>query len=261
MPYKVYWVTGASSGIGRAFALEVASKGAHVILSARRKEALEEVKAAAPDPHKMHVLPLDLSDADSLEAAVDRAEALAGPIDCLVHCGGISQRSLAAETSMEVTRAMIEVNYFGTVELTRLILPRFLERKRGHFAVVSSLMGVFSSPYRSSYCGAKHALHGYFNALRAETAQQGLRVTMICPGFVRTDISKNALIGDGSRQNSMDEKTGAGMSAERCAQIMRRGIEKEKAELHIGGKEVAGIYLSRWLPFLFRRIIQKAKVR
>lgn len=261
MKKGAYWVTGASSGIGREVALQLAHRGEHVVISSRREAELEKVKSACPHPERVLIQAIDLAAPGNLTVVVDEVEQRLGShVGWMIHIGGISQRSLAIETSETVDRRMMEVNYFGTVALTRAILPRFIERKSGHFIVITSLMGVFSSPLRSSYCAAKHALHGYFNALRAEVTHDGISVTMVCPGFIRTDISKNALVGDGSVQGTMDEATGQGMSAEECAKRIIRSIDRKKPEVYIGGKEILGVYLKRFFPGLLRRIIVKTKV-
>jgi short-subunit dehydrogenase len=257
---KTVWVTGASSGIGKATAMEFARQGAIVILSSRRADALESAKAEFPDPTRVHVLPLDLANSEDMSAAVEKALQLVTHIDIVVHSGGISQRSRAIDTSMDVNRKVMEVDYFGTVALTLAVLPHFQKRKAGHFVVITSLMGVFSSPLRSGYCGAKHALHGYFEALRAEHFQDNIHITMVCPGFIHTDISKNALVGDGQAQGTMDEKTGQGLSPEECARRMVQAVHRNKAEVYIGGKEILGIYIKRFFPALLRRMMRKAKV-
>lgn len=259
---KVVWVTGASSGIGKASALEFAQQGARVILSSRRMEALEQVVTEAspllqPD---LRVLPLDLADSDSLPSKVVEALKLFGRLDAVVHCGGISQRSLAKDTALEVDRRVMEIDYFGTVALTKAVLPHFLERRAGQFVVVTSLMGLFSSPLRSGYCGAKHALHGFFESLRAEVYDAGIGITMVCPGFIRTDISLNAVVGDGSQQGTMDEKTGQGLSPEACAVQLVNATRKRKAQVLIGRSELLGAYLKRFFPSLLRRIVRKAAV-
>lgn len=255
------WITGASSGIGKALTLALSEQGHSLLISSRREEALKEVRNECRFPEKIGILPLDLGNAEDLEGKVDLAIGIAGgKIDSMVHCGGISQRALAIDTTLEVDRKLMEVNYFGTIALTKALLPHFIENGSGQFVVVTSLMGVFSSPMRSGYCGSKHALHGFFNALRAEHADDGISVTIVCPGFVRTDISRNALVGDGSQQQSMDEKTGSGISAEECAKGIIRAMRKKKPEVYIGKKEILGIYLSRYAPGIFRRIIRKAKV-
>ena len=140
------------------------------------------------------------------------------------------------------------------------LLPGMVQRQKGHFVVVTSLMGLFSSPLRSGYCGAKHALHGFFEALRAEHHDDGLNITMVCPGFIRTNISLNAVVGDGSKQGSMDAKTGAGMTAKQCAERMVRAVERRKAEVLIGRHEIIAAYLKRWTPGLLRRVVRSAAV-
>jgi len=259
---KVVWITGASSGIGKASALEFARQGARVILSSRRKEALEAVASEAPTEWQgdLRILPLDLMDAEAMPRKTAEALAAFGRLDAVVHCGGISQRSLAKDTALEVDRRVMEIDYFGTVALTKAVLPTFLAQKSGQFVVVTSLMGLFSSPLRSGYCGAKHALHGFFESLRAEVHQAGIGITMVCPGFIRTDISLNAVVGDGSKQGTMDEKTGKGLTPEACATQLVKAAHKGKAQVLIGRSELLGAYLKRFFPGLLRRIVRKAAV-
>jgi dehydrogenase/reductase SDR family protein 7B len=256
-----YWVTGASSGIGKAVAHELFQNGARVILSARRQETLEElVNEWGANPDQILVLPLDLSQSDTLAERARAALSWAPRLDGIVHCGGISQRSLAKETSLEVDRQLMEVDYFGTVGLTKALLPHFLAQGSAKIAVVTSLMGLFSSPLRSGYCAAKHALHGFFEALRAEHHNDGLRITLVCPGFIHTEISMNARVGDGSLQGTMDEKTGKGLSPEECASQILRAMRHEKPLVMIGRGELLGAYLARWAPNLLRKWMRKVRV-
>jgi short-subunit dehydrogenase len=259
---KCVWITGASSGIGLAAARAWSKEGAHVILSSRREGELQTIVETFPKEaqQRSKVLPLDLSESESMPDHVAEAISWIGHVDVMVHCGGISQRSMAIETDLSVDRRVMEIDYFGTVALTKALLPHFVERKQGHFAVVTSLMGLFSSPLRSGYCGAKHALHGFFEALRAEHHDDGIGITMVCPGFIRTSISLNAVVGDGSNQGTMDAKTGQGMSPEQCAEKMIRAVEKGKAQILIGRFEIIGAYLNRFAPSLMRRIVRKAAV-
>jgi short-subunit dehydrogenase len=261
---KIVWITGASSGIGEALAYELAKKGAYLILSARRKEELERVKGnciAASQPN-IRILPLDLAKANTLQLSTEAAIQLFGHIDILINNGGISQRSLAKETKLEVDREVMEIDYFGTIALTKYLLPHFLKRKSGHYVITSSVMGKFGTPYRSGYAAAKHALHGFFDSLRAEVWRENIFVTLICPGWIRTNVTLNALTGDGSKLNQMDKTTDQGLSPEQCAKKIIRAIEKRKEEVYIGGaKEVGAVYLKRFLPALFSKIIKKAKVR
>ena len=199
------WITGASSGIGEALARVLDRRGARLVLSARRSERLEAVKASLTRPQEHRVLPLDVTATD--RAAEHVAEALTGgPVDVLVHGAGISQRSRAAETELAVDRRLMEVNFFGAVALTKAVLPSMLDRGAGHFVVVSSLVGKISTPLRSGYSASKHALHGFFDAVRAELYERGIRVTLACPGFIRTEITLHALTGDGIRPRRKDEE-------------------------------------------------------
>lgn len=263
---KTVWITGASSGIGRACAEVYAAKGDRVILSSRRVDALEKVADDLSHrfPHvsksSFVIAPLDLAQPDSLHGIVKKVLSEVMTVDIVIHCGGISQRSLAIDTSLEVDRHVMEIDYFGTIALTKALLPHFVKRQAGQFAVVTSLMGVFSSPLRSGYCGAKHALHGFFEALRAEHYKDGIGITMVCPGFIATDISLNALVGNGSKQGTMDKKTGAGMSPLDCAKRLVKGLEKRRSEILIGRSELIAVYLKRFFPGLLRRIMRKAAV-
>jgi len=257
---KVCWVTGASSGIGEALCIGLNKKGAKVIISARRKDELERVKQACPSPEQIYVLPLDLGAIDTFPAKVEEAVNAFGSVYALFNNGGISQRSLAWETPLDVDRKLMEINFFGTVALSKALLPHFMAQQKGHYLVVSSLVGKFGSPLRSSYAASKHALHGFFDSLRAEHHLDNIKVTIVCPGFIKTQVSVNALNAKGEKQNIMDNAQANGMSAEECARQIIRAVEKEKEEVNIGGKETMGIYVKRFIPSLFSRIIRKAKV-
>jgi short-subunit dehydrogenase len=263
---KVVWITGASSGIGEALAYELAKKGARLILSARRKDELERVKgncerSAQPN---VRILPMDLSLSNTLQLTTEAAVQLFGHIDILVNNGGISQRSFAKETRLEVDRRLMEVNYFGAVAITKFLLPHFIKRKSGHIVTVSSVTGVFGTPYRSGYAASKHALHGFFDSLRAELwkdVKDAITVTMICPGFIHTPITLTAVTGDGSPLGKMDEAQYKGKPADWCARKMVKAIERKKEEVYIGGIETLGVRFKRLFPRLFSRYIRSAKVR
>ncbi|HEY3406414.1 MAG TPA: SDR family oxidoreductase [Ohtaekwangia sp.] len=263
---KVIWITGASSGIGEALAYELARKGARLILSARRKEELERVKGncvAASQPN-IRTLPLDLTKTETLKLSTEAAIQIFGHVDILVNNGGISQRSFAKDTLLDVDRKLMEVNFFGAVALTKNILPHFLKRKSGHYVTVSSVTGIFGTPYRSGYAASKHALHGFFDSLRAELWKDvgdAISVTMICPGFIRTPITLSAVTGDGSPLGKMDEAQYKGKPAEWCAEKIARAIEKKKEEVYIGGIETLGVRFKRLFPKWFSKYIRKASVR
>lgn len=258
---KVVWITGASSGIGKALAIELAKQGAKLILSARNKEKLEVVKQLCEHNETIKILPLDLEDYNKLFDKVNEAINWFGRIDILVNNGGISQRSLANETSIDVDKRIIDINYLGTVALTKALLPHFIENKAGQFVVTTSIVGKIGTPLRSSYAASKHALHGFFDSLRAENHKYNIAVTIICPGFVTTNVSINALTGDGSPQNKMDVATQNGIEPNRFAILMAKAIYKKKEEVYIAGaKEKLGVYVKRFFPKLLSKMIRKLSV-
>lgn len=257
---KVVWVTGASSGIGEAVARELGRHGARLVLSARRTEKLEALRQEIGEAERHAVVPLDLADGASIPAAVETALAHTGRIDVMIHNAGISQRALAVDTDLEVDRRLLEVNFFGTVGLTKALLPSMLEAGGGRFVVVTSLVGKIGTPLRSGYAASKHALHGFFDSLRAELWEQGIRVSLVCPGFIKTELPLVALTGDGSPQGKMDQAQLAGYPADRCAKKIVRAIERGRDEVMIGGKEKYAVYLKRFLPGLFNRLIRRVRV-
>lgn len=258
---KVVWVTGASSGIGEAIAKEFAAKGAKLVLSARKVEELERVKQELNlGDDKVLVLPLDLIEHDKMEEKAQAVISKFGRIDYLINNGGVSQRSLAIDTKLEVDKKLIDINLLGTIAITKAVLPYMVKQKSGHIGVITSLTGKFGTPMRSAYAASKHGLHGFFDSLRAEHFKDNIQVTLICPGFIRTKVSINALTGDGSSQGTMDNATGKGISAEECARRIVKGISKEKEEILVGNKEVYAVLVKRFFPKLFSRLIKKAKV-
>ena len=220
---QVVWITGASSGIGEALARVLLQQGAWVVLSGRRAEALQAVAAEAPT--RSLVLPFEATDYAALHGVVEQAWQWLGRIDCLINNAGISQRSLALDTQFEVYRQLMEVDYLAPVALTQALLPRMVDRGSGQLAVVSSVAGKVGAPLRTGYCGAKHAVIGYFEALRAEVEQaHGIGVSVILPGSVRTGVATNALGGDGQRRGRSDVNIDNGMPAEEAAQRIIAGL-------------------------------------
>lgn len=256
----IVWITGASSGIGEALAHEMASRGARLVLSARREAELERVRSEIERSDEHLVLPLDLTEEETHAGAVARVLDRFGRVDVMVHNGGISQRSLVKETSFDVDRRILEVDYLGTVSLTKALLPSMIERGAGRFVVVSSLVGYVATPYRSAYSAAKHALHGFFEALRAELYDDGIRVTMICPGYIRTRVSHNALTADGTPQGTMDRVQAEGMDPTKCARRIVRAVARGKPEAYIGGWEKYSVYIRRWCPPLYRWLVRRISV-
>ena len=257
---SVVWLTGASSGIGEQLAYQLAEKGAKLIISSRRKDELERVKANCKS-ETVEILTIDLEDSFSLVQRVKEAVTFFGDIDILINNGGVSQRDTILNTTLDVDRKLMEVNYFGSITLSKELLPRMAERKKGHHVIVTSTVGIINTPFRSGYGASKHALHGFYDVLRAEHHDDNIKVTIILPGYIKTNISYNALVGDGSRQDKMDPGQAKGMSPEECARLTIKAIEKNKNAAYIGGlKEKMGIYLKRFWPGAAAKAIRKLKV-
>ncbi len=256
---KVIWITGASSGIGAALAQAFAAEGAKLVLSARRREELEQVAARCTGAAELFVLPLDLAKADTFEALTQQVLERFRAVDVMVHNGGISQRSWVKDTSMEVHRRLMEVNFFGTVALTRALLPSMLEAKRGQFVVISSVMGKIGTPLRSSYAASKHALHGFFDCLRAEVADSHLDVTIICPGYIQTEVSKNALTADGTPTNKTGVDIANGFPADATARQILDAVAARKSEAYVGGlgKDRLALTLKRFVPGVLENLVRK----
>lgn len=252
---KTIIITGATSGIGEAIALQLAPQNTELVIAGRNEAKLKELNERVVSAgSKCHSLKFDLSSRQSVEAAISYIRRNFDHVDVLINNGGISQRALAEETKEEVVREIMETNFFGTVAFTLGVLP-LMTQKGGRIAVTSSLMGKFATKYRSSYAASKHALHGYFEALRFEVMEKGIDITMVCPGYIKTNISVNALDKEGTKYGYMDKGQAKGMSAEKCARKYLHSIAKRKKEKYIGGGELLGIYLKRYLPWLFYRII------
>lgn len=257
---KVVWITGASSGIGEALVQAFAARGANLVLSARRTEELERVKNTTTlnDSNSL-ILPLDLENSSNAKALAEQVISKFGRIDILINNGGISQRAFTKDTSLETDRKIMEINFFGTVALTKSVLPYMLKQKSGHIVAMSSIAGKFGFYLRSAYSASKHALHGFFESLRMEIHNDNVKVLIVCPGKIKTNISVNAVTGQGSKHNKMDESTEQGMSAEECAKLIIRAIENNKEELFVGGKELNAVWMKRLFPGWFSKIIRKQK--
>ncbi len=256
---KVVWITGASSGIGEALARQLDKEGAKLILSARNKEKLEQLKSELKNDQEHFVLVLDLENSAVFNALAEEVKAKYGRIDCLINNGGISQRSEAHATALEVDRRLMEVNYFGNIALTKAVLPHMMEQKSGHIVVISSIAGKFGFFLRSAYSATKHALHGFYESLMLEQEKNGIQVTLACPGKINTDISVNALTEAGEKHGEMDHNQATGMSAEQCALELLLAVKRNKREVLIGNKEIKAVTLKRLFPKLFWKVIRKQK--
>jgi len=253
---KKVLITGASSGIGRALTIALSSFNTNLVLASRNTKALRVVAAECHTNAHLIIAKLDLS---SREQHFKFARKF-NDFDLVFHNAGISQRSLVAETVFDVDYKLIEVNYLGTVHLIKLLLPSMLKKGSGYFIVITSLTGLIPTPYRSSYAASKHALHGFFDSMRAELESQGIHITLIAPGFVQTNVSVNALISDGRILGKMDDAQANGITADYCAHQILRATSKKK-RLQLIGRKSYSVWVRRFFPSLFARLIKKAKVR
>ena len=258
---KIVWITGASSGIGAELAKIYSHRGIKLILSSRNVSALERVKSECYYPENIKILPIDLNDFYVAPYLVKKAYNIFGRIDILINNAGVSQRSLIVDTQFDVLKKLIEINYLGTVALSRALLPFFLKQGFGHYVVVSSVMGKYGSPFRSGYSAAKHALHGFFDVMRMEHQKDNINVTIICPGFVRTPIAMNSLKGDGSVLGVDDLATRKGLKVEDFARKMVRSVDQKKWEVQFGKKELLGVYLKRLSNKLLHNAVIRSNVR
>ncbi|GAB4201845.1 MAG: SDR family NAD(P)-dependent oxidoreductase [Bacteroidia bacterium] len=255
---KVIWITGASSGIGEAlFKHLLRHTSASLVISARNAEKLNEIANSSKDTSRVYVLPFDLGENFDAEKLVNDVISKFGRIDILVNNGGVSQRAMVLETSEETERKLFEVNYFSYVKLSKAVLPYMIRQKYGHIVVMSSIAGKFGFYLRSTYSAAKHALHGYFESLRLEYENQGVLVTIVCPGKVKTNVSVNALTGEGKKHNQLDESHQNAMSADKAAEIILKRIAQKREEVYVGGKEIVMVYLKKYLTFVFNWLIRK----
>jgi dehydrogenase/reductase SDR family member 7B len=255
---KIIWITGASSGIGEELAYQFAAEGAKLILSARRKEELEKVKTRCTNSAEHMMLPFDLMDASTnAEQLASKIISHFGRIDILVNNGGVSQRATAQDTSMDLNRKIMEINFFSSVALTKAVLPLMRKQRAGHIVVMSSIAGKFGFYLRSAYSAAKHALHGYFESVRLENEKDGIKVSIICPGKIRTNVSVNALTSSGETHKQMDPSQEQGMPVEECVRQIVNAVSVGKEEVLIGGKELLAVKLKRLFPALFAKIIRK----
>ncbi|MGM0496935.1 MAG: SDR family oxidoreductase [Bacteroidota bacterium] len=257
---KRIWITGASSGIGEALAYEFSKMNTQLILSGRNQKKLEEVKnSCLQNGSAILTVPFDLSDMNSINNSVEIVLEKFGSVDLLINNGGISQRALVQNTTLDVDQKIMDVNYFGNIALTKALLPSMLKQGHGYIAVTTSIVGKFGFPMRSAYSASKHALYGFYETLRTELADQKIKVTMICPGRIQTNISFHALNEKGEEHGELDDGQKNGMPSNKAAKKIVKALQKEKREVVVGGKELLMLPLKRFAPYLFYYIIHKIK--
>ena len=255
---KRVWITGASSGIGEQLGKQLASLGARVIISSHEPDELERVKKeAGSNKHEIQIISFDLSSENDVLHAADKAIALFDGIDFLFNNGGVSTRTTAIETSPELDRKVMEINYFAGLLLTKKLLPGMVKQGFGHIIATSSISGKFGFPLRSAYAASKHALHGFYESVWTELHREGIRTTVVCPGRVKTKISLHALDKDGKPYGKMSAGQAGGISPESCAKQILRAVRKNKREVLIGGKELIMPRLKQYFPRIFYKILTK----
>lgn len=258
---QVVWITGASSGIGEATAYRFAQEGARLIVTALEADLLEQVvtrckSLGAPDAV---ALPFDLSQLDGLPALVEQAWQAFGRIDIFYNNAGISQRGTTVETDMKVIHKVMDIDFYAPVILTKAVLPRMIAQGGGQLAVTTSIAGCFGFPMRCAYSSAKHALYGFFETVQAENYKDNIRVTIVCPGRVRTNISLHALEKDGRQHGKMDAGQAGGITPERAARKIVNAIYRRRREVLVGSKELVMAYIKRFFPGLCATLARKIK--
>lgn len=254
---RLVWITGASSGIGRAMAEEFASRGARLVLSARRENLLQEVLEGLDGRDDHLIAPLDVTDYSATREVAERIRHAAGTPDILVVNAGIGQRSKVLATDPDVERRIMDVNFFGATNVVHAVLPHMVERDSGRIVVMSSIAGKVAPPGHATYAASKHALHGYFEALRAELHDTNVGITIVCPGWIKTDISVHSLKADGEEYGRMDPIHSNAMPVETLAKKAVNAVERERAEVSIGGLEARAPLVKRLSPWLVRKFLPR----
>jgi len=257
---RLVLITGASSGIGRAITLQLAREGAKLVIADKASDGLIAVRGECLKFTSFcETISFDLLNPTEVTNAANEILSKYGPVYLLINNGGISMRSLAIETPIEIDRKIMEIDFFSYVILTKALLPSMIEQNEGFIGVTSSLSGKFGFPLRSSYAAAKHAIQGYYETLRIELKDAGISVTIAYPGSINTSISVNAIEKDGKPHGIMDPAQKNGMSAEDCAKRYIKAIKKGRPEVLIGGKEFIMFHLKRFFPRLFFKLVGKIK--
>jgi short-subunit dehydrogenase len=257
---KVVWITGASSGIGESLVYEFIKLGANVIASSNDLTELERVKKICADKeHAIQCVPFDLADTSGITKIVEEQVNIFGRIDFVLNIGGISQRARIDETPLWLDRKIFEINYFGTIAFTKAILPYMIRQQSGHILATSSISGRFGFPLRSSYSASKQALHGFFETLYLENKKFNIKSSVIIPGRVNTSISIHALDAEGKEHGKLDDGQSNGISPEKAAEIIIKGMVRNKREILVGKNELIILHIRRYCPWLFFKIADKIK--
>lgn len=255
---KVVWITGASSGIGEAIAIELAKYNCKLVLSARRKDELERVATLTKLSAKDYlVLPIDLEQYEQVEIWTQNVIDKFSRIDVLVNNGGISQESLALETSQIVEQKLMDINYFGNVAISKSVAKVMQQQKSGKIAITTSILGKFGLPGLSTYAASKHALYGFYESFRLELVKDNIDVLLVAPGFINTNVALNAIKGDGSIRNTNSQAQENGMKTAVFAKKFVSAIKSNRKHKYIGSKELLSVPFKTFFPNLFYSIMYK----
>lgn len=258
----VWWITGASSGIGKSMSQYILKNKGKVILSSRNEDALIAVaEECNTSTDNYLIIPLDLENLVNVDELLQTALDKFSKIDFLINNGGISQRTIASETDIAVDRKIMETNFFGAIILTKAVLKIMIKQQSGHIAAVSSVVGKFGFPLRSTYSASKQALHGFFESIRAENIKNNIKISIVIPGRINTSISNNAISQDGKKHGVLDDGQANSMSPEKAAPIIIKGILKQKKEILVGGKELLMVHIRRFFPRLFYYLSNKVSAK
>ncbi len=259
---KVVWITGASSGIGEALVYETVKMGARIIASSNCNKELNELRENCGElSDRVDIVCFDLTDTENIAGIVSQQIEKFGHIDYLVNLGGISHRSRVDETPLSIDRKIMEINYFGTIALSKAVLPYMIKQKSGHILATSSISGRFGFPLRSAYSASKQAIHGFIETLHLENKINNVRGTVIIPGRVRTNISKHALLPDGTEQGTMDPGLEKGITPKKAAITIIKGIKRNKREIKVGGSELIMLFIRKFFPSIFFNIASRIEPR
>lgn len=258
-------ITGASSGLGKECARAFHAAGARLVLCGRDATRLQQVvqeltatsaSAKQKQTHTPSTVTFDLADRHTVDRAAEEILKCYGHVDVLINNAGISFRGNILDTSVSVQRDVMETNYFGPIALTQALLPSMVGRRSGHIIAISSVQGKIAIPYRSAYAASKHATQAYFDCLRAEVERDGIGVSVISPGYIRTNLSLNAVTGDGSKYGVMDKNTATGWDPADVAQAILKAVRHRSKDVVLAGAlPTVAVYLRTLWPALFFKLM------
>ncbi len=255
---KVIWITGASSGIGEALVYVCANEGAKLVLSARREEELKRVANNSKlDANNILILPLDLEHTENIDEKVNQVIQKFGRIDVLINNSGMGHRTKVVNTPTAIDRRVMEVNFFGTINLTKAVARLMQKQKSGKLVVITSIMGKYGLPLYATYSASKHALFGFFESLRQELYNDNVSVLIATPGFINTDVSTKLLKEDGTPYGIKSDAQEKGMSANDCAKGIVKAIKNNRDHKYIGNYEIFSVYVKQFFPKMFFKLMRK----